>query len=147
MARFEDVDALEKAVGPMVTITRGPDGFAILEPKEGATDDGDFPSFIEDEDGNEVDLWDVVVEHLAPDSVLVVQSIGADKLRYLSGNATAFVRRADGTVEAARIGIDDIYAKAAEQFSISVECIGVAQYEDLPKCLESPPERTRPSGG
>ena len=37
--------------------------------------------------------------------------------------------------------------KAAEQFSIPVECIGVAQYEDLPKCLESPPERTRPSGG
>jgi hypothetical protein len=59
--------------------------------------------------------------------VLVVMQAGAEKLRYISGSATAFVRRGDD-VSAVHLSLYDIYAKAAEVFGISEDDIIAAEY-------------------
>lgn len=146
MARFADLEKLQALAdkhGLVVTRPDEEDNFACLEPDEGATQDGDFPTFVTDEEGNEVELWDAVVELLEPDSVLIVQSVGADKLRTLSGNSTAFVRRQDGSVERTQVTISEIYEKAAKEFGIPQKCIGEVHYEDLPNCTDRPTQRSQ----
>ncbi len=147
MARFAAVDKLEELVkGAGVVVTRGKENFAMLRPGE-TSDDGDFPTFLQGEDGEELELFDAVAQLLEPDSVLVLQRSGADALRTLSGSATAYVRRADGTVESADVSISDIYQVAAARFGIPTDYIGEVLYETLPKRIERITARPTERGG
>lgn len=76
------------------------------------SDDGDWPSV--DEDCEDIDFAGLVAGHLADGEVAVLQTIGADKLRYLTGHAVAV--RADG--ERVSVSLGDIYDKAFEAFGV-----------------------------
>lgn len=81
--------------------------------------DGYWPSerWTETEDEGNLEEIDFVAElskHLAEDSIAVLQQIGAEKLRYLTGWALA-VNHKDERVE---ISIDDIYELAHKKFGI-----------------------------
>lgn len=106
-------------------------------------DDEDIPELMklfgfEDKDDflaatyiNELEFeWDkLIMPRVAVGEVLVVQTVGAEKLRYLTGRATAFIRRESGQVEIVSIGIDDIYDKARERFGLAEDFkISAAEY-------------------
>ena len=74
------------------------------------TEDGFAPYFFPDDADEPINLLDHLHEHLTPDTVAVVQEIGAEKMRYLTGWALAI----DHTGVIARVDIEDIYQKATE---------------------------------
>lgn len=137
-ARFDDVEKLKQVCAPLgVKVTTGPENFAMLEPDR--SDDGDFPSMVGD-DFEEEFFPDVVLPLLQPRSVLVVMCTGADKLRYLSGNATAFMRDDTGAVQIQQVSIGDIYEKAAAAFQVDSRDIAECRYEELPASFQPPIE-------
>lgn len=71
------------------------------------TEEYGFPSG-EDADGNEIDLFKWLPTHLAPGEVAVVYESGHEKLRYLSGFATAV--NAEGAI--VQCSITDVLEKA-----------------------------------
>ena len=80
-------------------------------------DTGCWPSTIEDDNGDFVD-FDLVTDmapHLADGQVAVLMESGAEKLRYVCGNAVAFTN--EGKV--VQVNLDDIYKKATEAFGVS----------------------------
>ena len=83
----------------------------------GDSDDGFWPSFVFgdfDDEEREVDICAELAEHLAEGEVAVLMTIGAAKLRYLIGHATA-VKWTGETVE---VSINDIYEKAFKVFGV-----------------------------
>ncbi len=86
-------------------------------------DNGDWPSYNADTD-EDFEFWQVVAPHLADGEVAVLQTIGAEKARYLTGHAVAI----NNTGTECWVNIDDIYAKAAAMFEVPRESITVAQY-------------------
>ena len=74
--------------------------------------------------------WETdVMPFIAPNEVLVIMEVGNVKLQYLSGYATAYIRREteiDFTVESVAIRLYDIYEKAKNAFG--VEHVTVAEY-------------------
>jgi hypothetical protein len=85
--------------------------FAIAPSNDG--DDGGWPSlFFDDETGEDRDfeVTDEIVPHLAEGHVAVLMEIGAEKLRYLTGHATAVSSNGASIT----INLRDIYEKAAE---------------------------------
>ena len=133
-ARFTDIEQLKKVCEANgVVVTLGPENFACLEPSD-AAQDGDFPGVVEDEaTGDDVEFMpDLVAPLLQPGSVLVSMTCGADKLRYLTGVATAYTRDDNGEVQLLQVSMNDIYEKAATAFKVDVRDIGECHYEDLP---------------
>lgn len=87
------------------------------------TDDGDWPTFrwgVEHEVGKapeedeEIDLNHELSQHLVDGEVAVRMTIGAEKLRYLTGWTEAV--HSDGRVVG--VSINDIYKKALETFGV-----------------------------
>lgn len=60
----------------------------------------------------EVSILDCIAPHLETNEVCVVQSVGAEKQRYLTGTAIAISH----TGETVSISLSDIYKEAQEQF-------------------------------
>ena len=83
--------------------TSGPDRVVVY----GATD---VPSH--DNEGEEVNFFEVLATHLVEDDVAIFFTIGAEKLRYLVG--MAFAIHACGDV--IEVTLDSIYKEAAENF-------------------------------
>lgn len=77
------------------------------EPNEGS-----WP--IEDDEGKEIAIEDLVASHLAEGEVAVFMSAGFEKQRYVSGNAVAV----DSTGKRVRISLNDIYDRAHEAFGV-----------------------------
>lgn len=77
---------------------------------------GWWPYMVENADGEfqEFDLVDSLAPHLADGQVAVLMESGAEKLRYLCGNAVAF----DNTGNVVQVNLDDIYAKAFDAFGV-----------------------------
>jgi NACalpha-BTF3-like transcription factor len=99
-----------------------PEGFAQLAKALGIDED--------DLDGTEEAefSWvDHVMPFVAEGQVLVVQTIGSEKLRYLTGYTEAFVRRGD-EVKFTGLSIEDIYEKAAQEFGVDQAEIASATY-------------------
>jgi hypothetical protein len=106
-------------------ISRDDGRFALIA----ATDDGGWnsvdwrkgPDACEDEAN---DCWfpEIVAEYLADGEVAVLQTIGAEKMRYLSGYAVA-IRNDKKYVQ---VSIDDIYKLAEKE--LGVEEITLATY-------------------
>lgn len=61
---------------------------------------------------------------LEPGQVLILMEIGAEKLRYLTGNAVAY--HSDGRRTA--LSLDSIYTQAAQEFSVPLASISLAEY-------------------
>ena len=74
-------------------------------------------------DAVQFDIIEVIMPHLRDNEVCVLQSAGAEKLRYVTGTAQAFTNK-----KIISIDIDDIYALAAKKFKVPVADISLAQY-------------------
>ncbi len=85
--------------------------------------DGAWPSYDLEEDA-EFDLATELAEHLVPGQVAVLLEVGAENLRYLTGQAIA-VNAKDGVVEPT---LSDIYRKAARAFRVPESEITRAEY-------------------
>lgn len=80
-------------------------------------DGGGWPCSVWDEEAQdfvECDFEGVIAEHLTDDSIAVIIEVGAEKLRYLVGWATAI--NSNGETET--ISLHDIYAEAEARFGI-----------------------------
>lgn len=89
-------------------------------------DEGYWPASYFDEDADddiEFDIIQVIQAHLADDEVCVLMSAGAEKLRYVTGDAQAFTNK-----KVISISINEIYAKAAKRFKVPLSKISVAEY-------------------
>lgn len=125
--RVENIDALRAALEPWpITMHKTEDHLVAFFAE---TDDGDFPSFKTDENGEEIEFSfaDVVMPHIAAGEVLVTMSVGAEGHRYLTGVTSALVRDGDGNVESLSFGLDAIYQLAAEQFGVDQASINRAE--------------------
>ena len=81
------------------------------------SEDGGLPSSRYDEETDDyvdIDLTKELAEHLAEGQVAVLMECGAEKLRFITGFATAV----SWTGETVRISLDDIYQKAQEAFGV-----------------------------
>lgn len=87
------------------------------------TDSGGWPSY-DLENDEELDLVSELAEHLAPGQVAILLEVGAEKLRYLTGQAIAV--NAKGRV--VEVTLSDIYRKAAHTFRIPESEITRTEY-------------------
>lgn len=88
------------------------------------SDNGDWPSTRYDDEKDEeieIDMPALIAPHLVEGEIVVLQTIGAEKLRYLSGDSVAF----DHTGETIEVGINSIYEMAKAKFGKSPD---LAQY-------------------
>ena len=78
------------------------------------SEDGSWPSY-DDDDDCEIDFQAELIEHLAEGQVAIIMTIGAEKLRYLTGYSVALAW--DGR----RISVDiaDIYDKVETEFGVA----------------------------
>ena len=80
---------------------------------------GGVPTRIPDDDDvceESISLLDEIGEHIAPGSVCVVQEIGAERLRCLTGRAWAIAGpKPEQTI---LVDLDDIYVNAAKAFGV-----------------------------
>jgi hypothetical protein len=76
---------------------------------------GGWPSSVDDEDGNEIEFdFSLIIPQLADKEVLIVMCAGAEKLRYITGEAIAYAW--DGRSTA--VYINDIYKKVEAEFGV-----------------------------
>ena len=76
-----------------------------------SSDDGSFPwcdYYTEDADGDEIPWADIFARHLQENSVVIIQEVGSEKLRYFGGLAVAYNSKG----EEITININDIFGKA-----------------------------------
>lgn len=123
-----DVEAVEKIFEPFqITVERRGDNRVAL-----FSDDeyGGYPSsaWVETDDGDDDDElefdFSLIVPQLIHGQVLIVMCSGAEKLRYVTGEALAIAWDGRTTY----IDINDIYDKAAAEFGVEARKIGRAEY-------------------
>lgn len=109
--RVKDATAFRSAMAQVdgIRIHENERGFCILG------NDGDgagWPSYRndpnDDDETVEFDLFGVVAEHLLDNEVAIFMEIGAEKLRYLVGNAVAVNNKG----RRREVSLEDIYEKA-----------------------------------
>ena len=78
-------------------------------------DGAGWPSYryVEEGENDELDLEGELSQHLAEGEVAVLMEVGAEKLRYLVGYATAV----SWTGETTTVSLDDIYERAVDRFT------------------------------
>lgn len=108
--RVKDTDAFWAAVPDDLEIVTGDnaDVFALLC----YSGDGAWPSEKYDEDTDEsveIDVADIVAEHLAPGWVAVFMEAGAEKMRYVAGIAVAINEHG----ERVHVDLNQIYELAS----------------------------------
>lgn len=111
--KVKDNDAFEKAMAniPGIDVCDGGDkGFCLL----GDDPDGaGWPAWLYDEENGddiELDIGQVVAEHLPDGEVAIFMESGAEKLRYVVGYAFAVNNKG----EVASVALNDIYELASE---------------------------------
>jgi hypothetical protein len=65
-----------------------------------------------------------IVPYLADGEVLIMMECGAEKLRYITGHASAFTKGKPSVY----LSLGDIYKKAAEAFGVEAGTISIAEY-------------------
>ena len=78
------------------------------------TEYGGWPNY-DDETDNTFDLEAIVAPHLADGQVCVFMSSGAERTRYVTGDALAF----DNTGEVIYLNLNDIYELATDKFGVT----------------------------
>lgn len=104
----------------VLKIERGPDVFAIY-PDD--TADGFWPTY-DFEAGAEFSLTAELAEHLPQGQVAILLEVGAEALRYLTGEAIAVNHKGRVVV----LSLNDIYRKAAREFRVPESEITRAEY-------------------
>ena len=90
--------------------------------------DGDFDYYMFDDDGDEIEfVWEDIMPFVAEGEVLVVIVSGAEKSRYITGDAQAYCRKGDDIMSTG-VALTDIYAKAALSFDVPLGSMTVAEY-------------------
>jgi hypothetical protein len=105
---WPNTQSAHNALGERTEVTV-PDSFAL----GGESDKGGWPSSIYDEDTDDyidVDIADLVASHLVDGEVAIFMECGAEKLRYITGNATAINSKG----ERRDIALSNIYDLAKE---------------------------------
>lgn len=126
--KLTDAEALKESLKPfgctVVSSNTNTDMHCIL----GDNDSG-FNVTIDDEDdqSTEFDFETHVMPFVREEEVLVIIEIGNEKLRYLTGEATALIRRGE-VVERVDIGLNQIYDMAAKKFNKPLDTITAAEY-------------------
>ena len=134
--RVADEEGLKKSIAPFgMETSRDSEGRIAFFGND--PDSGDFPSMAYQEPGEgeteetevEFDWADRVVGFLVPGEVLVVQTVGAEKLRYVTGYAQAYQLSLDGQeVHDVDLNIDLIYELAAKKFGVDQQSITIASF-------------------
>jgi hypothetical protein len=124
--KIKDLNSLKKALEPFDIKISGEVGSDLVCLLCGDSSDGAWPSYSEDDEGNELEFnfAEYVVPYMAPDQVLVVMEAGAEKLRYITGYAEAY--HSDGRM--VKVSLYDIYALAEKEFGVSRGDISYAEY-------------------
>jgi hypothetical protein len=124
--KIKDINGLKKALEPFdININEDTEGGLVCFLR-GDSSDGAWPSYSEDDEGNELEFSfeNYVVPYMAPNQVLITMEAGAEKLRYITGVACAY--HSDGGVVA--VSLYDIYALAEKEFGASHGYISPAEY-------------------
>lgn len=118
--KFDDFEALKSALSPfpLEVVEKNSKHALLVRDYEG------WPGFgIDEEDvEHEFSFEEHVCPHLAEGEVLVAMEAGHEKLRYVWGRATAYIKSGD----AVSVSLDDIYDLAKAKFGI--ESITEASY-------------------
>lgn len=77
-----------------------------------SNESGSIPDTYPEDDSDPVSILDLIADHLAENHVCVIQEVGAEKARYLTGYAFAIA----WTGEMVKVSIDDIYKLAQAEF-------------------------------
>lgn len=124
---ISDMEGLKAAISPFeLEIAESSHGsydpvkFCLLAGEEG------WPIWSPD-GGIEFDFKTHVMPFVIEGEVLVIMEAGAEKKRYVTGYAGAYVRHGD-TVRATFLSLNDIYAQAATAFGIGQDKITFAEY-------------------
>lgn len=113
----KDPDAFEAEITPFFENNEGEivreekdgvDGFVLLFPDGVFTEHYDYDN--DDADAVELDWEAIISKHLPDGEVCIIQEVGYEKLRYLTGYATAFNNKGETQV----INLCHIYDKAKE---------------------------------
>jgi len=105
--KVKDAEAFKKAMEPysLETAHEKDDLFCLLG------DEGGF-SWWNSDDDTDADPVELIAPHLADNEVCILMAAGAEKLRYISGYATAF----NNQKRIVQICLDDIYNLARKEF-------------------------------
>jgi hypothetical protein len=114
-----NMKGLKKALKPFdVIIEKRKDNKVVfLPPKES---DGDFYySIFDDKTDDDIEFnWEsFVMPYIKENDILIVMCCGAEKLRYITGDTQAYIRRGDN-VESIGINLSDIYDMAKDKFNV-----------------------------
>lgn len=127
-----DMDGFKTALAPFGDIEIAQrDGKVMLMVTDG--DYGGWPSVVYDwvEGEGDVEIEFSPAIHIMPyvkeGEVVVLMEAGAEKLRYITGNAQAYIRIGD-EVKTEYLDLSRIYHNAADAFGVDVESIDVAEY-------------------
>lgn len=97
----------------------------------------------EEDDEIEFSFKDRVMPYVKEGEVVIAMECGAEKLRYLTGHSSAFVREGDEIKECS-ISMSDIYQKASEVFEIDQKQIARCAYQEIPEAPLSKSSRFNP---
>lgn len=125
----DDRAALETAIEPFdLQIMPGSyETLLMLAPSE--LSEGGWPIFAITEDDVEIEFSfeKIVMPHVKEGEVVITMSAGAEKLRYVTGQAQAFIRKGE-EVRSCALSLNDIYAKAAARFETPLADITACEY-------------------
>lgn len=115
--RVKDIDAFEKwveSVPGLGIFTKEKDGETLYAIYDDGPDACGWPSY-DYEDDTEIDLTAELAAHLVDGDVAVLIEVGAEKLRYLVGQAVAV--RSDG--EVIHLNLNTIYQTVKDQWGVT----------------------------
>jgi len=72
--------------------------------------------------------WGMIMPLVAPGHVLVVMAVGSEGARYVSGNASAYVRDDSGEVRETHISLESIYDDAVKILGVDGHQVTRAEY-------------------
>ena len=124
--KIKDMDGLRKALEPFDIAIWEQDGLVGFGQSE--MSEGGWPYSLDelDENGDEV-MFDPCVQicpFMEEGQVLIMMEVGHEKLRYVSGYATAYNSAGDSI----QVGLFDIYDLAATRFGVPLATITHAEY-------------------
>lgn len=109
--RVKDAEAFKAAMSAFDVKVWDKDDFFALG--AGRCSDGDWPSYDAEAD-EDFDFADIVSKHLADGEIAVFMTIGAEKIRYLTGYAVAFNNKG----ERESLSLDRIYDFVEQRWGV-----------------------------
>ena len=130
--RVTDIQALTDLVNlkcggvEIVTKTDQATGDTLYAFLANGTEDGAFPSCYWPEDSDETEDYDfgeLVMDFIPLGEILVTQTCGAEKLRYITGSSSAYCwavkKNGKKILESKMLDLDEIYRKASKKRKIT----------------------------